>query len=362
MLNKGLRKLDLIRGSLIQCVAFGPIFDLNMKSMRYVDTSNFEPPFGLRNPHVQTIFSSVGPRRFKVKREFSRYKKSAQQLTLNCGDGVRLAGSLIRSNTTSNGKLAILIHGWEGSQDSSYMLSMTSQLLSDGIDVFRLNLRDHGDTHHLNEGIFNSTLIDEVIGGIEDLQRKLQYSKSYLVGFSLGGNFGLRVAALAHGRELALQSVIAFCPVIHAASSNVVLNSKKNWIYGRYFVRKWKNSLRKKLQHFPDYGFANDLSKMQTLQEMNQQLVPVYTPFKDLDTYFDAYAISGERLTNTICPCYLHFAKDDMIIPVEGVSDLADNPDLHITISDRGGHCGFLKNWQFDSWQDQRAAQLISES
>lgn len=333
-----------------------------MKSMQSTQVSSFEPPLGLGNRHVQTIFSSVGPRRYKAQKEFARFKNTETKMTLECGDGVRLAGSLNRSENGNNTELAILIHGWEGSQDSSYMLSMASRLLSDGIDVFRLNLRDHGDTHHLNQGIFNSTLIDEVIGGIEHLQRQLSYSKWYLVGFSLGGNFSLRVAALAHGRELTLQSVIAFCPVIHAASSNVVLNSRQNWLYGRYFVRKWKNSLRKKLRHFPEYGFAHTLSKMKTLDEMNQQLVPVYTPFKDLDTYFEAYAISGQRLADTICPCYLHFAKDDMIIPVEGVRDLADNPDLHITITDKGGHCGFLENWQFDSWQDQRAAQLIAES
>jgi len=99
---------------------------------------------------------------------------------------------------------------------------------------------------------------------------------------------------------------------------------------------------------------------MKTLDQMNHQLVPAYTQFKNLDEYFDAYAITGDCLANTICPCYLHFSKDDMIIPVEGVSDLADNDDLHITVTEHGGHCGFLQNWQLDSWQDQRTAELIN--
>ena len=93
---------------------------------------------------------------------------------------------------------------------------------------------------------------------------------------------------------------------------------------------------------------------------MNETFVPRYTHFEKVDDYFDAYAIDGDKLANTVCPCYLHFSKDDMIIPVEGVSLLCDNPDLHVTITEYGGHCGFLMNWRGDSWQDVRTLELIS--
>lgn len=324
-----------------------------------LETSQFNPPIGLRNRHVQTIFSSVGPRRFRVRRGFALHKLRAQELILDCGDGVRLAGMLNLAADKPAQKIAILIHGWEGSQDSSYMLSMTSRLLDEGIDVFRLNLRDHGETHHLNEGMFNSTLIDEVIGGIAKFQQTHPYASYYLAGFSLGGNFSLRVAALAAGRGVRLNSVIAFCPVIHAGKSNTVLNSAHNWLYGTYFVRKWKRSMRKKLVHFPHYDFASDIASLTTLDQMNQRFVPNYTDYKNMDAYFDAYAIDGDTMADTICPCYLHFAADDMIIPVEDAHTIAPNPNLHITITEHGGHCGYLMNWKLDSWQDQRAVELI---
>ena len=95
---------------------------------------------------------------------------------------------------------------------------------------------------------------------------------------------------------------------------------------------------------------------------MNEACIPPYTDFQEIDAYFDAYAIDGEKLADTICTCSLHFAKDDMIIPVEGVELLPDNPDLHVTVTERGGHCGFLMNWRGDSWQDVRALQIMSES
>lgn len=321
--------------------------------------SIFQPSVGLRNSHVQTIFSSVGPRKRLVSKRFQPYSDSQKEYQLDGGNGIRLIGFHNQATKIRSDKLAILIHGWEGSHNSTYMQSMAMVLLENGIDVFRLNLRDHGDTHHLNKGVFNSTLIDEVINAIEDLQLRLPYQQSHLTGFSLGGNFSLRVAALAHDHNIQLTSVSAFCPAIHAADSNTVLNQSANWLYGRYFMRKWKRSLRKKLEHWPHYEFGPELDSLKTLDEMNLAFIPKYTAFKDIDAYFDAYAISGAMLDTTIAPCYLHFAEDDMIIPVGGVKDLSSNSSIHVTVTKYGGHCGYITNWKGDCWQDERVLNII---
>lgn len=304
----------------------------------------------------------MGPRRAIIRKRFRPYADKQTAMLLDGGDGVRLEGYLNIAKESSSTKLAILIHGWEGSHDSTYIQSMAHSLLEEGVDVFRLNLRDHGDTHHLNKEIFNSTLVEEVMNAIADLQSRLPYPQFHMVGFSLGGNFCLRVAALANDKALALTSVVAFCPVIHAGRSNVVLNQTSNFVYGKYFVRKWKRSLRKKLVHWPHYGFGDHLDSMKTLDDMNERLVPVYTPYRDLAAYFEAYAITGDRMAKTIAPCHLFFAADDMIIPINGIHELADNPDLHITITERGGHCGYIKNWKWDCWQDDQALAIINNS
>lgn len=321
--------------------------------------TTFQPSFGLKNTHIQTIFSSVGPRNQLISARFKPYASLEKKIELDGGSGIRLVGFHNQATRVRAKTLAILIHGWEGSHNSTYMQSMAMTLLENGIDVFRLNLRDHGDTHHLNEGVFNSTLIDEVIESVEDLQASLPYQESHLVGFSLGGNFSLRLAALAHNHNITLKSVSAFCPAIHASQSNVVLNHSSNWVYGQYFVRKWKRSLRKKLEHWPEYNFGDELKKMKTLDEMNSAFIPKYTPFKDIGAYFDAYAISGSVLDKTIAPCYLHFSEDDMIIPIDGVKDISSNANIHVTVTEFGGHCGYISNWKGDCWQDQRILEII---
>ena len=51
--------------------------------------------------------------------------------------------------------------------NSAYMVTTAYKLLKEGYDVLRLNLRDHGDTQHLNKEIFNSTMMPEVADSIE---------------------------------------------------------------------------------------------------------------------------------------------------------------------------------------------------
>ncbi len=322
---------------------------------------DFKPGPILRNAHFQSIFSSFGLRGVMLRKRFHKYESNQQKLDLDCGDGVKLVGFYNQTGQQDASKMAILIHGWEGCHGSSYMLSMASSLLEQGIDVFRLNLRDHGDTHALNKGLFNATLLDEVISAVEQIQQRLPHDKNYLVGFSLGGNFCLRVAANAHDRDIRLEKTIVFCPAIRPIESNNALLEKQNWLYHQYFIRRWKRSLFKKLVHFPDYEYADSLAGMKNLNEMNNALVPKYTGFK-VDEYFESYAVTGDRLANTICPCYLHFSRDDMIIPVASVDDLSPTDNVNVTITDNGGHCGFLLNWKLDSWQDVRVLELINQT
>src|SRR3546814_18934160 len=78
------------------------------------------------------------------------------------GDGVRLHGLHTTLPGMQSRGLALLLHGWEGSTESSYMLMTAVQLLRRGFEGFRLNFRDHGGTNQLNEDLFHSNRNAEV--------------------------------------------------------------------------------------------------------------------------------------------------------------------------------------------------------
>ncbi len=125
--------------------------------------ADFRPPRLLRNPHVQSVLASSALRRLLHRRRNREVEARSSEVLLDCGDGVRLQGFHAATPARPARGLVVLLHGWEGSAQSSYMLGVGRRLLDAGYDVFRLNFRDHGATHHLNREIFHSCRIDEVL-------------------------------------------------------------------------------------------------------------------------------------------------------------------------------------------------------
>ena len=316
----------------------------------------FDPPRLLRNAHLQSILASTGPRKLLVRRRARALLAASREEILDCEDGIRLHGEYSVHPEATRG-LAILIHGWHGNSDSAYLLSAASHLYRHGFSVFRLHLRDHGPSHHLNRELFNSTRILEVVDAVERIVRLHPHPQVFLGGFSLGGNFALRAALHAPARGIALARVVAVCPVLDPAHTMRALDD--SMIYHRYFSRKWRRALGEKLRHFPEHGYGEELRELKTLQQMNEFFVPRYTDFADTDSYLAAYAITGERLADLCIPCHILTSRDDPVIPAADLSRLAQPAALSIEITEHGGHCGFIMDWRLHSWIDQRLEQLF---
>ena len=137
---------------------------------------DFAPSGWLANAHFQSIVPSLSLRRPLLAKRSKELLAASDNRIIECGDGVRLLGHY--SSQAAAGKapakeVVILLHGWEGSAESIYVLSLGSHLFSLGYDIFRLNFRDHGPSHHLNEEIFHSCRLDEVVGAVSAIQRSL---------------------------------------------------------------------------------------------------------------------------------------------------------------------------------------------
>lgn len=319
--------------------------------------STFHPPAFLRNAHIQSILASTRLRRLRIGGHARKLEAASEEVLIECLDGTRLIGEYAQQPDTSRG-LVILIHGWEGSSKSTYMLSSGSALFLAGYDVFRLNLRDHGPSHHLNKELFNSTRLSDVLEAVHWIQQRYPHANNYLAGFSLGGNFSLRVAAKAIEYDIRLNQVVAVCPVLNPVNTMEALDSGW-WLYEKYFVRKWKRSLRTKLKHFPEFDYEKDLLSLKSLREMNHYFVPRFTQFPDAQTYLLGYAIIGDALANLQVPCHIIAAQDDPICGAEDLPNLAKTPNLTIESTHHGGHCGYVSNYRLDSWVDKRLLELL---
>jgi len=320
---------------------------------------DFLPPPGLRSGHIQSLIASSAIRRRFVLRRSERLRQASEVWTLDGGDGIRLQGLYSAQPAESRG-LAVILHGWEGSVNSNYVLANGARLFDSGFDVFRLNFRDHGDTHHLNHEIFHSCRLDEVVHSLRDLQDRLAAKQWRLAGYSLGGNFSMRVALRAATDGLDIGHVVAVNPVINPLHAMVAMEEGIRF-YERYFERKWSRSLRIKQQAFPDLYGEETWYEIRGLRERTHYLATKHAGFESAEEYFEGYSIAGDRLAPLQVPSTILTSADDPVVPVHDFEELPENPCLELIVTKYGGHCGFLKNWKMESMAEDLIVERFME-
>jgi predicted alpha/beta-fold hydrolase len=225
--------------------------------------------------------------------------------------------------------------------------------------AFRLNLRDHGASHHLNEELFQSCRILEVVGAIKRIETLFPHRRLLLAGFSLGGNFALRVAVRAPKAEIHLDQAVAVCPVLYPPGTLIAMETGPR-IYHQYFMKKWRRSLAIKRRFFPHIEALQHIGEFKTISRMTDYFVRHCTQYPDLQTYLNGYAITGDRLSTLTVPSTIIASLDDPVIPAVDLKNLARPACLHIETTRYGGHCGYLQDYHLTSWVDQRLADIFT--
>lgn len=323
--------------------------------------AQYRPPRWLRNAHVQSVLGSSPLRRRHGERSMAASGALTTAHLIDAGEGVRLQGLHSAVPGVAPRGLVLLLHGWEGSVDSSYMRLTAAQLLAAGFEVFRLNFRDHGQTHHLNEGLFHSNRIEEVVHAAREVARRFPLRPLSVAGYSLGGNFALRLALHAPRAGLALAHVAAVCPVLDPGRTMEAMESGFP-LYLWYFERKWRASLARKRALFPQQHDFDDRTLGLRMRPLTQWMVERHTQYGTLDRYFDGYSIAGDRLAGLEVPVSILMAADDPVIPVAGFQALPLPDTARLEIAPWGGHCAFLLNARLDGFAERWIAARLTEA
>ncbi|MEZ5565763.1 MAG: alpha/beta fold hydrolase [Gammaproteobacteria bacterium] len=319
----------------------------------------YTPPRMLRHADIQAALANSAWRRRRVFADAQNLIAASEDRIVECGGGVRLLAQHT-ANPQPNGRVVILLHGWEGSSRSLHVVSAADRLWRAGFRIVRINMRDHGNTHHLNREIFHSCRLAEMVDATRWVADQYPDEALYLAGYSLGGNFALRIATVATP-SLRLARVAAICPVLEPEETMIALDSGLA-IYRRYYLGKWRRSLERKAEAFPaDYTFGS-LARFTRLRAMTEYFVAQYTEFPDLKSYLDGYSLTGDRLSTLNVPSDILLADDDPVVPVATADRLARSPALTVRRTRWGGHCGYLGDFRLRTWSDDFLVNAFSET
>lgn len=307
----------------------------------------------LKNPHIQSILSSSIWRKRSGLSRLKRLAASSHEKILNLPDNTRLSGvHYVSQKPNSAQVLVLLLHGWEGSAQSSYINHSAAELLSEGFDVFALNFRDHGQTHNLNEGLFHSCRLQEVVDAVKQVLQLYRPKRFFVAGFSLGGNFALRLALAAPTENLSIDAVFSICPPVDPSAVMRALETGPP-LYHWYFMKKWRGSLRRKRELFPLTHAFDDAILKRDMRGLTQWLVEQHTHWEHEEAYFSGYSVAGNRLSRLSIATHILAAEDDPVIPIATLKAL-QMPDLaKLEITEHGGHCGFIESWNLHGFAER---------
>jgi predicted alpha/beta-fold hydrolase len=276
-------------------------------------------------------------------------------------DGTRLQGFYSQQRQGRVKGLVLLLHGWLGCSEASYVSVLGEYLYRQGYNIFRLNLRDHGETHHLNSGIFRSDQIDEVFSASQQIVRLAKDQPFYIVGFSLGGNFALRLAWLHSQIPLAnLHHTVAICPAVNPCHTTQSLDKQR--LYLSYFRRRWRRVFAVKQRLFPElYDFSKELAAP-TCMAMTEAFIKQCSPYETAQAYFDAYEITPKMMRSLTSPVTMLAAVDDPVVPAEDFAPFYGlSPQLQVSMQPYGGHVGFIDILPFRYWVTEFVHTLFEE-
>ena len=232
------------------------------------------------------------------------------------------------------------------------------RLFRNGYAVFRLNFRDHGSSHYLNTGLFYASALDEVFQAVRRAAGMLAGIPAFIVGFSLGGNFALRIARRCRRESIDnLRHVVCISPVLDPEKATARIDAIP---YIRiYFLKKWRRSLRQKQTLYPQHYDFTPLSVETSVRGLTDALLAGYSDFSSTRAYFKTYSLLGDALHRIPLPLTLLTAADDPIIAVEDFEQLRLNRFTRLSIQHHGGHNGFIDGFGLQSWYEPLLVELF---
>lgn len=315
--------------------------------------NNFSIARWLKNPHLQTLGSVLVPRAMKVIPSKNRLFKlpDSSQLVAEC--------SWQREKTMA--ATVIILPGLNGSTVSSYVRGTAAKAYGRGLNVVRLNLRNGGGSEKYSKTLMHAGQSDDIRCVIDELVALDGLTRIGLIGFSFGGNIGLKtVGEWGAQAPKQLMAVVGISPLIDLAATADSVDNRAPAIYRWQLLRGLKSSLRKRARLFPGHYDIGGLRTVKKFRDYDN-FTALYNGFRDAGDYYSK--VSARRLlTNIAIPTLLIHADDDAVIPTDSFAGIT-NSSISLLTTRGGGHGGFIgqkRNGDPDlHWAENRAVEYI---
>lgn len=315
--------------------------------------SNFSPSLPFKNGHFNTIYR---PLFVKGTHNYERVRIDTWDK-----DFIDLDFSKVGSSV-----LVVLIHGLEGSSESTYIVSAANELNAVGYDSVAFNLRGCSGEDNLLLKTYHSGKTEDVDFVISYLIENYDYEKIMIVGYSLGGNLTLKyLGEFADRTPKEIIGGIAVSVPIDLNTSGRQMELLKNKIYMEEFLKTLRLKVLEKAHKFPEYQLDKDkLFKAKNFKDFDE----IYTaPVFGFDGPLDYWkkASSKPYIQKIKKPTYLITSLDDPFLPKEcyPYEEAESMDNFYLLATKYGGHVGFMSGFRHkNKWLEGKIIQFLKDS
>ncbi|HKS75180.1 MAG TPA: alpha/beta fold hydrolase [Terriglobales bacterium] len=317
----------------------------------------FRPRRGLRGGHLQTLGSFFLPRTITVP--------PSEERLIEVEPAVKVLCHCHWQPDRQNALTVLIIHGLEGSSDSTYMLGIAAKGMAAGMNVIRMNQRNCGGTDHCSPTLYHSGRSADIAAVARYLIEQDRISRLALAGFSMGGNLVLKLAG-EWGTQGPPQfkAVAAVCPALNLAASADALHLPSNRLYEQYFMWKLRRRFRAKVKLYPEVFDVARLRGVSTLRDFDDKVTAFYSGFTSADDYY-ARAAAANVVDRIAVPTFILNAANDPFIRIlpETREKILGNRNITFLETEDGGHCAFLANCDGDDgrWAERQVIHFLTQ-
>jgi len=308
---------------------------MDTQEQHRIRASNFRPAWWLRNRHLQTIYPALpwaGAPRPQLRSE---------PLELPDGDLIAVDWLADPPVDASSRPLLVILHGLEGSADSSYARQMLKAAADRGWNACVLHFRDCGDYRNRLPRRYHAGETNDIRYFVEKVRTEGQEGLILAAGYSLGGNVLLKYLGENGGNTPVHAAAAVSVPLnLHLCSEALKQGFSK--VYQNHLLKRMKKAVRRKFDpHTAAFNWQTTMNA-RTFAEFDDAVTAPLHGFSGKDEYYDRcsameYLHDIERPTLVINSIDDPFMTPD-VIPDEGrLSDA-----VTVEVSEKGGHVGYI--------------------
>ncbi len=297
--------------------------------------SEFRAAAWLRNRHLQTLYPSFRGR------QAPRPALTRRMLDLPDGDVTAVDWLADSAEITDKTPLLVILHGLEGSAESTYARCLLQAAADHGWHAAVLHFRDCGDYRNVLPRRYHAGETNDLRYFVNKLRTEGQEGPIVAAGYSLGGNVLLKYLG-EDGPTTPLHAAAAVSVPLDLGICSEALTYGFSKLYQTLLLKRMKNAVARKFDLHTAAFDWNRAMGATTFSEFDDAVTAPLHGFSGKDEYYEKCS-SIHFLKDIDRPTLIINSRDDPFMLPKMLPE-ADQLSEQVTleISERGGHVGFV--------------------